>query len=144
MTSFDALLDSSVLISIAQTNHTHHIPSLELWRLLESKRVAVSTHAIAETYAILTALPPSFRLSPRKAEGAIHEFLKHAHAISLSTDDYLNALEQTARSGHSSGMIYDALHLACARKCNADQIYTWNVRHFRTLAPDLAHKILAP
>jgi predicted nucleic acid-binding protein len=41
-------------------------------------------------------------------------------------------------------MIYDALLLACARKANADRIYTWNLRHFRALAPDLAERIVAP
>jgi len=41
-------------------------------------------------------------------------------------------------------MIYDALLLACARKCGADVIYTFNTDHFVRIAPDLAERIQAP
>jgi predicted nucleic acid-binding protein len=41
-------------------------------------------------------------------------------------------------------MIYDALLLACARKAAAERIYTWNERHFKLVAPDLAERIVAP
>jgi hypothetical protein len=27
---------------------------------------------------------------------------------------------------------------------NAERIYTWNVRHFQRVAPDLAERIVAP
>jgi predicted nucleic acid-binding protein len=56
----------------------------------------------------------------------------------------METLRRTANLGHSGGMIYDALHLACARKVEAEQIYTWNVRHFRMMAPDLADRIVTP
>ena len=42
------------------------------------------------------------------------------------------------------GQIYDALLLDCARKFEADRIYTLNLRHFRRLAPDLAPRVVAP
>ncbi len=56
----------------------------------------------------------------------------------------MEALKRTAALGHMSGMIDDALHLACARKVDAQQIFTWNARNFRSLAPDLASRIITP
>ncbi len=38
----------------------------------------------------------------------------------------------------------NVLHLACAEKCGADRIYTFNVGHFVPLAGQLAGKITAP
>jgi hypothetical protein len=34
--------------------------------------------------------------------------------------------------------------LACARKIQAERIYTWNARHFQMVAPDLAGRIMTP
>jgi hypothetical protein len=42
------------------------------------------------------------------------------------------------------GRIYDALHPRCAHKAGADWIYTFNVRHFQQMAPELEGKICAP
>jgi hypothetical protein len=42
------------------------------------------------------------------------------------------------------GRIYDALHLRRARQAACDRVYTFNVRHFQQLAPDLAGRIGAP
>jgi predicted nucleic acid-binding protein len=49
-----------------------------------------------------------------------------------------------ADCGLPGGQVYDALLLACARKSGADAIYTWNLKHFRQLAPDLAKRIRTP
>jgi predicted nucleic acid-binding protein len=46
--------------------------------------------------------------------------------------------------GLAGGIVFDALLLACARKVDAERIYTWNVRHFRMVAPDLAERIVTP
>ena len=34
--------------------------------------------------------------------------------------------------------------LPCARKIQAEKIYTWNVKHFQMVAPDLADRIVTP
>jgi hypothetical protein len=41
-------------------------------------------------------------------------------------------------------MIYDALLIVCARKWSAGRIVTWNLRHFRALASDIADRIIEP
>jgi predicted nucleic acid-binding protein len=138
------LLDTSVLVAIAQVTHSHHRPSLELWNGLGQRKTVVSTHTLAETYATLTAMTPSLRLTPQAALLTIDAFLNRLTPVSLSFEEYMETLKRTAALGHTSGMIYDALHLACARKVDAQQIFTWNVRNFRSLAPDLASRITTP
>jgi predicted nucleic acid-binding protein len=137
-------LDTSVLIAIAQVNHIHHAPSRELWDQCAISNAAISTHTIAEIYSTLTAMPPRLRVSPRDAVLVIETFLLRLTPVALSAEAYLETLRDTANRGHSGGMIYDALHLACARKVDAERIYTWNLKHFRAVAPDLATRIVSP
>ncbi len=137
-------LDTSVLVSVAQVSHEHHTASRELWNHCSRPLAAISTHTIAEVYNTLTAMPPVLRLAPRDAVLALETFLKRLTPVTLSPEEYMDALGRTANLGHSGGMVYDALHLACARKIAAEQIYTWDVRHFRQLAPDLAERIITP
>jgi predicted nucleic acid-binding protein len=137
-------LDTSVLIATAQVSHTRHKPSRELWNQCVRHPAAVSNHTIAELYNTLSAMPPSLRLAPRDAVLAVETFLQRLTPVALSAEEYLETLRRTANLGHSGGMIYDALHLACARKVQAEQIYTWNVKHFQMVAPDLADRIVTP
>ena len=62
----------------------------------------------------------------------------------LSPVEYLDAAERIANLGFLGGIICDTLLLACARKVNAERIYTWNIRHFRLVAPDLSDRIAQP
>jgi predicted nucleic acid-binding protein len=49
-----------------------------------------------------------------------------------------------AEEGWTGGVVYDALHLQCARKTACGRIYTFNLPDFQLLAPDLKDKICAP
>jgi predicted nucleic acid-binding protein len=42
------------------------------------------------------------------------------------------------------GATYDVIQLACARKASAQRIYTFNVKDFRRLDPELAQHVVAP
>ena len=56
--------------------------------------------------------------------------------VALDEDEYFEVVRESAKAGQMGGIIFDALLLACARKAEAETIYTWNVRHFRLIAPD--------
>ena len=137
-------LDTSVLIATAQVSHVRHKPSRDLWNQCARHSTAVSSHTIAEVFNTLTSMPPALRLAPRDAVLAMETFLQRLTPVTLSAEEYMETLRRTANLGHSRGMIYDALHLACARKVQAEQIYTWNVKHFQMVAPDLAERIMTP
>lgn len=137
-------LDTSILFAVAQVNHEHHIVCRSIWNRCSRKNSAISAHALAELYSGLTSLPPSLRLRPQDAVIAVEAFLQRLSPIELTADEYLETFRRAAPLGLSGGIIYDALHLACARKCRAKQIYTLNLRHFRVVAPDLAGRIVTP
>lgn len=137
-------LDTSVLIAVAQAQHNHHRASRELWNRCTRENTAISAHTLAELYNTLTSMPPVLRLRPPDAVLAIETFLARLTVISLAGQEYLSALARLAQLGLSGGIVYDALHLACARKCGAQAIYTLNLRHFQTAAPDLRDRIRMP
>ena len=64
--------------------------------------------------------------------------------MALDEAEYLGAIRELADRGVSGGRVYDALLLACARKSQAGTIYTWDLKHFRQLAPDIADRIRTP
>ena len=137
-------LDTSVLVAVAQVSHEHHKPSLELWNRCTRGDSAISAHTLADLYNILTGMPPALRLRPRDAALAIETFLQRLTPIALTAEEYAGAVVRAAQLGLTGGIIYDALLLEGARKCEADPIYTWNLRHFRAAAPDLANRIVTP
>ncbi|MGA9071094.1 MAG: PIN domain-containing protein [Terracidiphilus sp.] len=137
-------LDTSVLVAIAQVSHERHRPSRDLWKQCSLQTAAISTHTIAELYNTLSAMPPVMRLAPRDAAHAVETFLQRLTPVTLTADEYKETMHRTANLGRSGGIIYDALHMACARKIEAERIYTWNVKHFQMVAPDLAERIVTP
>ncbi|MFO1523361.1 MAG: hypothetical protein U1F77_15360 [Kiritimatiellia bacterium] len=50
-------------------------------------------------------------------------------------DHYRDALRLTVNQNLASGAVYDALHLIGARSARCDNLFTLNLRHFRSLAP---------
>ena len=137
-------LDTSVLFAVAQVSHEHHVACRALWGRCSRRNTAISAHTLAELYSGLTSMPPTFRLRPQDAVTTIETFLQRALPIELTVGEYMETFRRAAPLGLSGGIIYDALHLACARKCRARQIYTLNLRHFRTVAPDLETRIMMP
>jgi len=74
----------------------------------------------------------------------IRNFRTKLSCVVLTEEEVFQATQHTAALKLHGGIIYDALLLACARKVDAERIYTWNVRHFRAVAPDLAERIVTP
>ena len=74
----------------------------------------------------------------------VQEIRDRLTVITLSEQEYAQAIQGCAERGFSSGRVYDALLLACAAKSGAQTIFTWNVKHFRAIAPDMAKRIRTP
>jgi predicted nucleic acid-binding protein len=74
----------------------------------------------------------------------IERMRQNTTMITLDGGEYFDTIDALSRRGMTGAVIYDALILACARKVRAERIYTWNLRHFRAVAPDLAAKIMTP
>ena len=137
-------LDTSVLVAVAQVQHQDHAACRNLWNSCTRDKTATSAHTLAELYSSLTSMPPVLRLRPRDAVRAIEIFLARLTPISLGSSEYLDALGRAEDLGMGGGIVYDLLHVACARKCGAEQIFTLNLKHSRTAAPELADRIQKP
>lgn len=108
-------------------------------------RGLTSTHALAEAWAVATALPLRPRPSPELVMECIRGFVAGSLGIvPLDEGDYIAAMEAATARGLRSGIVYDALHLRAARKARADLILTRDTADFRRLAPDLADRIRSP
>ena len=84
------------------------------------------------------------RIPPEQAMLFVEEARNRLTLVSLDEVDYFDTIRTTAEQGFTTGRVYDALLLRCAVKAKAQTIYTWNVKHFRALAPSLADRIRTP
>lgn len=86
-------------------------------------------------YAILTKLPAPFRHTPEQAllsiEGSVLEFF---HIVGLTGADYAALLRNSALAGVQGGTIYDAVVLKSASKAGVGRVFTFNLKHFQSIA----------
>jgi predicted nucleic acid-binding protein len=130
------LFDTSVLVPYCVATHPHRARALAV--VAESLRSGmdncVALHSLAETFAVLSALPVNPRISADQAMFLIEmEIVRYFSVVLLSVDDYRQAMTDVARVGRGGGAIYDALILQAARNIGASQLYTFNDKHFRPL-----------
>lgn len=127
------LFDTSVVVAaLVDQLGTHQAAFREFRRHSSGENAGFcSTHALAEIYATLTALPLQRRISPDDARRLLEEtVLARLAVVPLGSADYRAVLRQVADQGLGSGAIYDALHAHCARKEGVDQILTYNLHDF--------------
>ena len=136
--------DTSVLIASFWRGHAQHEASLKLFAAANKKKSACALHTLAEVYATMTALPVKQFIPTDQALLFVQEVRDRCTIITLDEDEYYGTIAQTAEAGLSSGRVYDALLLRCAAKVKAERIYTWNLKHFRTINPHLADRIHTP
>jgi predicted nucleic acid-binding protein len=74
----------------------------------------------------------------------VEEVRNRLTLISLSQEEYFASIQDAASRGFTGGRIYDSLLLACAAKCKAQAVYTWNLKHYQFLTPGLAPRIQTP
>jgi predicted nucleic acid-binding protein len=136
--------DTSVLIAAFWGGHIHHPPSVKRFGTAQKKHSACGVHSLAEVYAVMTALPVKPLIPPEQGLLFVEEVRARLTPISLTEEEYFATIQNAAARGFTGGRIYDALLLACASKSKAQSIYTWNIKHYQALAPDLSSRILAP
>lgn len=137
-------LDTSILIAAAQSSHIHYEHSAELLRSATRSTTACGAHSLAETYATLSGMPKPARLPLPAVMRIVEQIRERVKIVTLTDKEYLATLERLSAAGLIGGIAYDALLIECARKVDSKRIYSWNARHFRLLAPDLADRIFTP
>ena len=132
------LFDTSVLVPAVAEQLPNHEAALDALLVYTDGQHSgyCSTHALAECYATLTALPLRRRILPAEARQLVEEsLLGRLTAVPLTRDDYVDAIRRVGRGGFASGVVYDALHVGCAERIAVDRILTRNVSDFERLRP---------
>jgi predicted nucleic acid-binding protein len=137
-------LDTSVLVAAFREDHPHHEPSFRRFETAAMNRSCCAFHTIAEFYATMSALPVKPQISPEQALLFVEEVRKRLTPVSLTAEEYHTTIQRSAQNGLIGGRIYDALLLRCAAKSKAQTIYTWNLKHFLLIAPELSGRIRTP
>jgi len=99
---------------------------------------------VAELYSVTTRLPVKPPILPEQCILFIQDLKERLSLITLTGAEYLATVAHMAEAGFSGGKIYDALILAAAKKAGAEIIYTFNVRDFERIAPELKGRIRRP
>jgi predicted nucleic acid-binding protein len=136
--------DTSVLIAAFWRGHANHYASIKQFASADKNHSSCATHTLAEVYATMTALPVKPLIPPEQVLLFVEEVRNRLTLVLLEPDEYYETIRRAADRGLTSGRIYDALLLSCATKSKAEVIYTWNLKHFHSIAPELAPYMRTP
>ena len=136
--------DTSVLVPVFLVDHPHHQASIELFAQCSQATAACASHSLAELYSTLTRIPPPHRATPEQAVQCVLQVCQRLRLISLDGPGYVAAIQVAASNQISGGTIYDALIAACALDSNAEQVFTWNLRHFDRFGPEFSARLFTP
>jgi len=143
-TPIESFLDTSVLIAASDATDSRHTQSRCLLAAAAPATTACGAHTLAEVYAVLSRLPSGKKVRPEFAGLLVDQIAARMTVVPLDADEYATTVRKMAAMGLAGGIVFDALLVACARKVDAQHIYTWNPKHFRQVAPDLAERIVTP
>jgi predicted nucleic acid-binding protein len=139
-----AFLDTSVLVAVFYAAHEHHSPSFELFVSQDRKSACTAAHCLAEVYSTLTGMPGRDRAGGDEALLFLGDVRERLTIVALDPEEYLKALESATAAGVMGGGVYDAILGYCALKAKAQSIYTWNLKHFKRLGPDVSSRVKTP
>ena len=129
-------LDTNVVVAALLNWHEHHSRAFPVLvaALGSVGGLILPLPVLLESYAVMTRLPPPFRLAPVDA----HELLTSAFrgkttVVSIESSSAWNLLDDLSVSGVAGGAAYDAHILACAQAGGAVRLVTFNRRHFENL-----------
>lgn len=97
-------VDTSVAVPLVVSTHRAHRAVVEWWN---GRSVALSGHALVETYSVLTRLPGDVRLTPADAATVINE--RFMDPLVLPATDTARLPELLAAQGIAGGAVYDAI-----------------------------------
>lgn len=113
MTSTIAL-DTSVAVPLLVGTHHAHAAVVRWW---DGRDIALSGHAAAETYSVLTRLPGDLRVAPQDAARLLAE--RFAEPFLLGSDTSQSLPSVLGRLGIAGGAVYDALVALAANEHGA-------------------------
>jgi toxin FitB len=108
-------VDTSVAVPLLVRTHQHHRTVVTWWA---GRDIALSGHALAETYSVLTRLPGDLRLAPADAARLVKTRFAAPFLLSAAKQRALPAM--LSRLGIAGGAVCDALVALAAVEHGAD------------------------
>ena len=139
-----AFFDTSVLVPVFYGDHVHHQASLAAFVPCDKSSGCCGAHSLAEVFSTLTRMPGRHRISGAQAMLFVGDICERLSLVTLSGNEYLNALQASSDLGVVGGGIYDALLARCAIKARDEIIYSWNARHYAQCGPDVTQRLRRP
>lgn len=102
--SVSLALDTSVAVPLLVQTHEAHAAVVRWWA---GREVALSGHALAETYSVLTRLPGDVRMAPADAARLLED--RFSAPLLLGAQTALRLPEVLSQMGIAGGAVYDAL-----------------------------------
>jgi predicted nucleic acid-binding protein len=103
-------VDTSVAVPLLVRSHQHHADVVRWWN---GQELALSGHALAETYSVLTRLPGDARLAANDAARLLDARFAAPLVLSGAAQNVHNTL---SRLGIAGGAVYDALVALAAQE----------------------------
>jgi predicted nucleic acid-binding protein len=140
------LFDTNILVASTIEAHPHHSISLPWIQQVRNRIIQgyISTHSIAELYAVMTRIPLAQPLNPQQIYELIVNNLESFHPVDLESNDYLEIIRNVAILNITGGGIYDAIIAQAALKANVDMLLTMNSKHFTRLGENIARLVREP
>jgi toxin FitB len=107
-------VDTSVAVPLLVRSHRDHVTVVRWWN---GQDIALSGHALAETYSVLTRLPGDARLTPADAAQLLNARFSPPLALSSSLTRELP--DTLSRLGIAGGAVYDGLVALAAKEHGA-------------------------
>lgn len=138
------LLDTSVIVAGLVRAHARHADALAWLTPRPRTQCCIAAHALAETWATLTAMPIDPRITGDQARRLLEGAIARCEVLASSRDDYALAIARCIERGVRSGAVYDALHVIAAERARADAIVTATVGDFERLVARPGPAVRAP
>lgn len=104
-------VDASVAVPLLVRSHHHHADVVRWW---DGQELALSGHALAETYSVLTRLPGDARLAADDAARLLDA--RFAAPLVLSGGQAREVHATLSRIGIAGGAVYDGLVAMAAKE----------------------------
>ena len=102
--SISLALDTSVAVPLLVQTHAAHAAVVRWWA---GREVALSGHALAETYSVLTRLPGDVRMAPADAARLLED--RFSPPFLLGPETARRLPDVLSRMEIAGGAVYDAL-----------------------------------
>jgi predicted nucleic acid-binding protein len=139
--------DTNVLVAALKREHSDHIVSFAAYQSVRGGRIegVISGQVLAEIYSVMTRTPFRPPVYPHEAGELIeHSIMPYFTVVDAAAATYRAAIAACAKSGWKGGRVHDAVHIQAAMQAKCDLIYTNDVAHFRSLAPEWTDRIRRP